>query len=176
MSTKAKTAEKPIDAAVAVGKEAIEQVVKTSAEVANKGYEKAVAMTKENVEAYVKAGSAAFKGYEDVLSFGKENLDAWVRSGTILAKGWQETSKVVMGLTQEVLEEGMAASKAMMTVKSVKELVDLQSSLVKTGFDKVVAEAGRISEVNFKLAEQAVEPINERVTIAMAKIMTPIAA
>jgi phasin family protein len=179
MSTKtSKIAEaaKPIEDAVAFGKETLESVVKASADAANKGYEKVVAMTKENVEAAVKAGSTAFKGYEDVIAFNKENVDAFVRASTILAKGWQDASKSFFSMSQESFEESVQVSKAMLSAKSLKEVVDMQSSIAKTSFDKIVAESGRLSETSFKLAEKALEPINERVTVAVSKIMKPIAA
>ncbi|MBF0355941.1 MAG: phasin family protein [Alphaproteobacteria bacterium] len=167
---------KSIEAAVAVGRETVENVVKASAEAANKGYEKAVAMTKENVEAAVKAGANAFKSYEDVMSFGKETLEAFVRSGTIFAKGWQDASKAAIALTQESIEESVAASKAIMSAKSLKDVVDMQTVLVKNSFDRAVAEGGKLSETNFKLAEEAFEPLNERLNATVSKMMKPLAA
>ncbi|CAA6604648.1 Magnetic particle membrane specific GTPase P16 [Rhodospirillaceae bacterium LM-1] len=167
---------KSIESAVAVGRETLEQVVKASADAANKGYEKAVAMTKENVEAAVKAGASVFKNYEEAMSFNKENIEAFVRSGSIFAKGWQEATKSVFALTQEAFEESVVASKAILGAKSMKEAVDLQTGFVKTSFDKVVAEGGKISETSFKLAEEAFGPINERVNETVSKLMKPIAA
>jgi phasin family protein len=178
--TKAATAgietPKSIESAVAVGRETIEHVVKASAEAANKGYEKAVAMTKENVEAAVKASTSLFKNYEEIVSFNKDNLEAFVRAGTIFAKGMQEATKSAFSATQETIEESVAASKAMLGAKSLKEIVDLQTGFVKTSFDKAVAEGGKISETNMKLAEEAFGPINERVTATVSKLMKPIAA
>lgn len=169
-------APKSIESAVAVGRETIEHVVKASADAANKGYEKAVAMTKENVEAAVKAGASVFKNYEEMMSFNKETLEAFVRSGTIFAKGWQDASKAAIALTQETFEESVAASKAIMGAKSLKDVVDVQTGLVKHSFDRAVAESGRLSETNFKLAEEAFEPLNERLNVTVSKLMKPLAA
>lgn len=168
--------QQPIESAVAVGRETIESVVKASAEAANKGYEKAVALTKDNVEAAVKAGADLFKNYEDILSFGKENVEAVIRSGTIFARGWQEASKTVFETGQETIEESVAVTKAVLGARSLKEVVDLQTGFVKSSFDKIVAEGGKISETGLKLAEEALEPINERVNVAVSKLMKPIAA
>jgi phasin family protein len=167
---------KTIEGAVAVGRETIEHVVKASAEVANKSYEKAVAMTKEQVEAAVKAGSNIFKNYEEVVSFNKDNLEAFVRAGTIFAKGLQEATKSAFSLAQENIEESVTTSKAVLGAKSLKEIVDLQTGFVKTSFDKAVAESGKISETNLKLAEEAFQPITERVNATVSKLMKPIAA
>jgi phasin family protein len=169
--TKAAPAAKQIEDAVAVSKAAIDTVVKAGSEAAGKGYEQAVAMTKEQVEAAVKAGTVVFKGYEDVVQFGKDNLDAFVKSSTIVAKGWQDLSKSVFGLAQESVEDAVAASKALLGAKTIKELIDVQSGLAKTSFDKMVAESSRLSEVGVKLAEQAIAPINTRVTAAVEKLV-----
>lgn len=169
-------ASKSIEGAVAVGRETIEQVVKASAEAANKGYEKAVALTKDNVDAAVKAGADLFKNYEDILGFGKENVEAVIRATTIFAKGMQEASKTGFQTTQETIEESVAVTKAILGARSLKEVVDLQTSFVKTSFDKFVAEGGKLSETGIKLAEEALEPINERMNATVSKLLKPIAA
>lgn len=169
-------APKTIESAVAVGRETLEHVVKASAEAANKGYEKAVAMTKDNVDAAVKAGANAFKNYEEVLSFGKDNVEAFVRAGTIFAKGWQDAAKTAFAVSQETIEESVAVGKAVLGAKSLKEVVDLQTVFVKNSFDKVVAEGGKISETNMKLAEEALQPINERLNATVSKLIKPLAA
>lgn len=169
--TPADEAAKQIEQAVAAGKETIESVVKASTDVASKGYEKAVALTKDQVEAAVKAHNAAFKSYEEAVAFSKENLDAVVKSGSILSKGLQDISKTVIGLTQEAIEENVAATKALFAAKTLKELVDLQSSLAKTSFDKAVAEGTRVSELTVKLIEEAFAPITDRINATVEKLV-----
>jgi phasin family protein len=165
-----------IDEAVAAGTQTIETAVKASAEAVNKGYERAVSLTKENVEAAVKAGSTAFKGYEDVILFNKENVDAVVKSSTIFVKGVQDVSKSFFALTQLSFEEGVALSKTLLGAKTIQDVVEVQSTLVKTSFDKAMAESGRISEMSMKVAEEAFAPINDRMSVAMQRVMKPIAA
>jgi hypothetical protein len=47
--------------------------------------------------------------------------------------------------------------------------MDLQSSFTKTSIEKLVAETGKLTDASMKLAEQALAPITERVTIATEK-------
>ncbi len=165
-----------IDEAVAAGTQTIETAVKASAEAVNKGYERAVSITKENVEAAVKAGSTAFKGYEDVILFNKENVDAVVKSSTIFVKGFQDVSKSIFALTQLSFEEGVAMSKTLLGAKTIQDVVEVQSALVKTSFDKAMLEGGKLSEMSIKVAEEAFAPINDRMSVAMQKVMKPLAA
>ncbi|BAE49925.1 magnetic particle membrane specific GTPase P16 [Paramagnetospirillum magneticum AMB-1] len=156
---------------MAASKEAVETVVKASSDAAAKGYDKAVAISKEQVEAAVKAQTAAYKGYEDVLSQAKENVEAFVKAGTILTKGLQDITKAFVGLTQASIEEQVAASKALLGVKSLQEFIDLQTDLTKSGVDKLVTESTLLAEQSVKLVEETLAPINDRVTATVDKLV-----
>lgn len=168
-ASQAVEAAKQIEEAVAVGQKTIENVVKVSTDAA---YDKAIALSKDNVAAAVKAGSAAFKGYEDVIEFNRQNFEAMVKSGLIVARGVQDINKTLLTLAQEQIEEAVAAGKALVGVKSLREAVDIQTGLVKGAVDKMVSESNKISDVSAKLAEEAYAPINARVTAVMEKALT----
>ncbi|MBF0372533.1 MAG: phasin family protein [Alphaproteobacteria bacterium] len=169
-AVKTKTPAKSVEEAVAVTQETIETVVKAGTEAASKGYEQAAAMTKDQVEAAAKMGSAAFKGYEDVVQFNKENVDALLKSGSIMARGVQDVSKTLFGMARGAIDDGMAASKALAGAKSLTDLVNLQSGLMKTGFDKMISEGTKMSELGARVTEEALAPINGRVSAAMQKL------
>ena len=164
-----------IEDAVAVSKDTIENVVKASADAASKGYEKAVAVTKEQVDVAVKAGTAAFRGYEDVIQFNKETVEALLQSGTVFARGFQDLSKNMLNLAQASFDESVAASKAITGVKSLKELIDLQSGYAKSNFDKIVAEGSKLSEFSAKVTEEAIGPLNSRFNAAVERLIKPAA-
>jgi len=154
---------------VAVQKETIETVVRAGADAATKGVDKAVSMTKEQVEAAVKAGAAAFKNYEDLIEFGKENVEAVVRSGSIVAKGVQDWSHSLVVLAQTSIDEQVAASKALIGAKSLKEVIDLSSTMAKSSFDKMMAEGSKLTQLSTKLAEEAFVPLSTRVSAAVER-------
>jgi phasin family protein len=160
---------KQIEDVVAVQKETIETVVRAGADAATKGVDKVVALTKEQVEAAVKAGATAFKNYEDLLQFSKENVEAVVRSGSIFAKGVQDFSHSLVVLAQTSIDEQVAASKALIGAKSLKEVIDLSSTAAKTNFDKMLAESSKLSQITSKLAEEALVPLSTRVSAAVEK-------
>jgi phasin family protein len=99
-----------------------------------------------------------------------------VKSSTIFVKGVQDVSKSFFALTQLSFEEGVALSKTLLGAKTIQDVVEVQSTLVKTSFDKAMAESGRISEMSMKVAEEAFAPINDRMSVAMQRVMKPIAA
>ena len=160
---------KRIEDVVAVQKESIETVVRASADAATKGVDKAVALTKEQVEAAVKAGAVAFKNYEELLQFGKDNVEAVVQSGSIVVKGVQDLSQSLVVLAQSSMDEQVAAGKALIGAKSLKEVIDLSSSMAKSNFEKLMAEGTKLTQISTKLAEEAFVPLSSRMSAAVEK-------
>ncbi|MTJ83119.1 MAG: phasin family protein [Telmatospirillum sp.] len=169
-ATPAADTAKQIEEAVAVHQETIETVVKAGADVATQGVQKAVALSKDHVEAAAKAGEDAFKGYEDLLQFNKDNFEAWLKSGTVVARGVQDLSKTFAVLAQETLEQTVAASRALASARTLKEVIDTSSSLARSNFDRLVVEGSRIRELSTRLAEEAIAPINSRVDAAVQRL------
>ena len=132
-----------------------------------KPVDQAIAQTKEKVE---KMSKQVFATFEDVVGFQKDNVEAFVASSTILTKGFEALSKEIAAFTQAQYEQSVATTKALFAVKSVKELVDLQTEFAKSSFDAMVAEATKVSETGFKVANEAAEPITARVNAAVEKL------
>ena len=63
----------------------------------------------------------------------------------------------------------MGTIKALSGVKSLKEAMDLQTSMARSSMETVMAETGKITDASMKLAEQAMAPITARVTLAVEK-------
>lgn len=141
-----------------VGTKAAETFVKASTEAATKGYEQ-----------FVSASADAFKGYENVAGLSKESVDAVVRSSAIVAKGFETVSTRFFELAKTQFEQNVAASKALFGCKSVKEVFDLQSNLVRASLDKVVSESAALTELSAKVAHEAIAPIATSMTSTFEK-------
>jgi hypothetical protein len=128
---------KPVEAGFVAGKDIVDSLVKVGQEAAQKGYEQAVTMTKEQVE---KARTAVAKGVDEMSTLGKDNVDAVVQAGTIYAKGVEVMGKEFMSYAQARMESNMAAMKAMMGARTLKELVDLQTEYARSSFDQMVTD------------------------------------
>jgi len=121
-------------------------------------------------QAKVKEGmEKAMKTAEELVSFSQGNLEALLKSGQIWATGVQDLSKQVAASAQASFEETMSTFKAMSSVKSLKDAMDLQASLARTTMEKTLAESGKLTDASFKLTEQAIAPITARVTLAVEK-------
>jgi phasin family protein len=103
------------------------------------------------------------------VSFSQGNLEAVLKSGQIWAAGVQDLSKQVAASAQASFEETVSTFKALTSVKSLKDALDLQASLARTTLEKTLAESGKLTDASFKLTEQAIAPITARVTLAVEK-------
>ena len=107
------------------------------------------------------------KTAEEFLTFGQANVDAFVKSGQIVASGLQEMSKQFAATAQATVDETMSTFRAMSTVRSIKEAMDLHASLARFAMEKAMSQTGQVAEASLKLAEQAIAPIAGRVTPAV---------
>lgn len=110
-------------------------------------------------------------GFDSFIALGKENAEAMVKSSNAAMKGFEELSKAWQGIFARSAEKTDAAIKAMTSVKSPVELVDLQGKLARESIEGAIADGRKIAEVSQSVFTAALEPLNARVAAfqAMAK-------
>lgn len=159
--------------AVAETEAAVSEQTEQVVEAVTKDATEAAAAVAEPVEASqreVKQGMImTMKSAEEVLAFSQGNVEAFIKSGQIWTAGLQDLSKQVATSAQASYEEAVAAFKALTTVKSLKEAVDLQVGLARSLVEKSVTESNKYTDASFKLAEQAIAPLSSRMTLAVEK-------
>ncbi len=138
-----------------------------------KPIEEAVAATKEQVE---KASTAAMKSYDEFAALNKDAVDAYVKAGNVFAKGFEDLGKTVFAFAQSQAETNVNAAKALMSAKTINDVVEIQSDLARTQFDAFVAEGTKVSEMSLKVANETVEPIQAQFNVVVEKMMKPVAA
>jgi phasin family protein len=173
MTTRTRAAAPKAEDIAAHAKETVETVMKASQEATQKGYEQAMAMTREHME---KANRQLFQGFDEMTKLQKENVDAFVQASTVVARAFEDMGKAYMAYAQAAADMSLATGKAMLGAKTLHEVVDLQNEYAKTSFDSLLAETTKLSELSVKAANEAMEPIQARVNVAMEKMAKPLAA
>jgi phasin family protein len=164
MNYKAKINE-TVDAAAEAANTGIDQTaasLKTGMAQAVSGFENAQAKTREGVNKVIRTT-------EELVQFNQGNIEAFVKSGQIWAAGVQDLTKQAAASAQASFNETVSTYKALATVRSVKEAIDLQTSLARSSVEKAVAESSRLADASVKLAEQALAPLTARVKLAVEK-------
>lgn len=126
-------------------------------------------------EVQTRAKAAAEKGQEfakDAVDFSKGNVEAMVESLKITAKGVQEMGQELVGFAKESMADTTEAAKRYAAVKSPTEFFQLQSELSKTALDKAVKNGAKATEMTVKLANDAFQPISNRIALAVSKLKT----
>jgi phasin family protein len=126
------------------------------------GFQTTQARVKENVD-------KAMKTAEELLAFNQGTFEAVVKSGKIWSTGVQAITQQVVASAQASFEETMATYRALASVKSFNEAVELQTSLARSAMERTVSETGRITDASVKLAEQAMAPLTERLSLVVEK-------
>ena len=119
---------------------------------------------------------AAFAGYGDLAAANQETLDAVVKAGSVMARGMESFSKELMTFAQASAEANAAVATRMFGVKSLQEAIDLQNAHARDSFDKAVAETSKLTEMSVKVANEAFEPLQARVNVAVEKLLKAQAA
>lgn len=146
-------------------------------------YEGVVSSGKETVEATLKAftlgkdrAEQVAKSYEDMAEFNKGTVDAIVTAGNVAAKGIEAINAEVLAFSKTSLEDSLAATKAVMSAKTLNEFVELQSKFAKASLDTYLQQTAKLGELGTKLAQDAFGPINARVQFAVERFVKPLAA
>ncbi len=107
---------------------------------------------------------------EEAATYSRNHLEAMVQASNILAEGVKDVSQAVFTNVQNSLQVSMAASRAMLGVKTLRELTELQSNYAKSVFDSVLADSTKISEIAVRCTSEAAEPLSACVTSVVEKI------
>jgi len=159
--------EQSVTAPMAAAEKAMKATTDTVATV-TAGVTRAAAPAKATVtEPLTQGMKSMMKSTEDLVAFGQANLEAFVKSGQIWSAGVQELTKQMATSAKASFEDSMSTFKAMSTVKSVKEAIDLQSTFAKATLEKAMAESNKLTDASIKLTEQTLAPITARVTVAV---------
>lgn len=110
------------------------------------------------------------KATDEFTCVGRENINAAIASSNTMAKGYEEIAKIWMESTQSLIESVLSTSKAVLAAKTMRDVVELQSDLLKGVFDSAVADSTKISEISARMSSKAVEPISRRMNATVEKL------
>lgn len=155
----------PFEAVIYASKDQVEKAIAASTEA----LEKAFSMSKERFDAVA-------KGVDDAAKLSKDQVEAYVTAGNVASKGLETINAEVMAFTKTQVEDQISAAKAMMSAKTLQELIELQNGYAKSAFEAYTAHTTKLSEVATKVAQDAFAPINAQVQATVEKMVKPIAA
>ncbi len=176
----------PAAPAVEPQKEApMNETYTTAADAMKNGAEAMKASVNTTTETAMNQGKAAFdqvasksreaiehgmKQVDEFAGMARGNVEAMLASSRAAAQGIEAIAREVADFSRKSFEETTAAARAMTTVKTPNELMQLQNDFAKTQFDAAVAEMSKLSETMVKLMGEVFEPMQARVAVATDKM------
>ena len=130
-----------------------------TAKSATEAFEQATTVSSEAVRENFDRGLAALS---EASAFGKQNVEAWVASAAAAQKGIEAISARSVAFSKQAMENHVAATKSILTSKSVQEFVEKQNDYAKSSFEAYVAELSSFSDLFSGVAKETFQPINER--------------
>ncbi len=126
----------------------LENTVLGGAEAIKDGFEKAV------------------KTYDQMLAFGKENAEAVLKSTNAAGKGFEVINGEIFAYARKAIEDGVTATKAVLSAKTFEEALQLQGDYGKALFQSHVEETAKLGELALSAARETAEPLQARVAAA----------
>jgi len=137
------------------GAETIETALHTGAEAVKEGFEKAV------------------KGYDTFVAFSKDTAEAVIKSANATGKGIETINGEVFAYARKSLEESIAATKAILSSKTVDEAIALQSEFSKSAFEAYVDELAKFGDLTLAITKSAATPLQARASAFVELVRTP---
>jgi phasin family protein len=114
----------------------------------------------------------AIKNYDLVLGYGKDTAEAVMKSATAAGKGVETLTNEAYAYSRQSLEDSIAATKAVMSSKSLHEAFEYQSDYAKSAFESYVGELTRFGELFTATAKDSFAPLQGRVEAWLDVVQT----
>jgi len=154
-----KAGQETIEKAAKAGKENAEKAAKAAkagTDALSNGYDRYLALTREQLE---KVLPEAFGKFDVFTNYGKGTADAFLKAGDVAAKAFETIGDDVAAYQRRVWDDSITNTKALFGCKTFEEVIELQTTVARTQFDKFVSDSTKLGELSLKTVNQVLEPI-----------------
>lgn len=123
-----------------------------------------------NNEQFEKFSSNMFQAATDTNTLVRDTVKAWLQSISIMTKGCGDLCDTCSSMTQKYLDQSVKISQSMMSTTNVNDLVNTQSTALKSSLETLVSDMSNITQLSTRIAQQAVEPVATQVNNSISKI------
>jgi hypothetical protein len=116
------------------------------------------------------ATDSVLKGVAPLIDFSRDNAILLVSTGNQLALGWHKMSLSLLDWSAESCDKSVAAGRAILSAKTVEEVIDLSQALAKDGLKQLLEEGSELSALSTRLIEDTIVPLPVRLAAAVEKL------
>ncbi|MFO0437872.1 MAG: phasin family protein, partial [Phenylobacterium sp.] len=108
----------------------------------------------------------------DLTAHSRKNLEAVIASVTATAKGAETLGSEAVSFSKAAIERQTAAVQSLSGVRSVQDLIEIQSDLAKTHMEACVTQMSKTTELMTALFRDAYQPFSARMTAAVESLQS----
>jgi Uncharacterized conserved protein len=105
--------------------------------------------------------------FDEANKKGKEAMDNALKSYSEVARSFQAIANEASEYSKKSFQDLVAHVEALTSVKSIEQVVELQSSYLKASYEGFVSEATKMSEMYADLAKTVYKPYEAPVSKAV---------
>lgn len=91
-----------------------------------------------------------------------DTMQASLQSLSIMTQGCSDLCNSCSNLSQKYLELNVKNSQTMLASSSMNDIVDTQSTAIKSNFDSIVTDMSNITQLSTSIAQKAAEPVTNQ--------------
>lgn len=146
--------------------EATQDLFANSTKEAKKAQEQAFEFGRDSAEQFSRAAETAARSSQEAVAQARETFEAAIESSNSIADMIKEFSTEFVNGTNEAFTDNVELSKEFFACKTISDLYDLHARFTRTNMDHGFTQVGRISNLFFKYAAEASEPVTRRISEA----------
>lgn len=164
------TTQRQANNVVKISTEAVRDLLNSGAGEAQKAHEKIYEMSREGAEQFAKSADMATKAMYEMIALSRDNIEAAIECGNITANLAKTLSEEVFESCNKSFSENMELSKEAFSCRTLNDVIELQNRTLKRALDNFFNQSVRMSGMAFEFANEAFEPLNERVIRASEQL------
>ncbi len=121
-------------------------------------------MNKEGAAQFSKSADAATRSMGEMMDISRDNVETCVNCSNIAVNASKNMGAEIFNFANKSFSQNLEISKELLACRTLNDMFDLQSRIMKTNLDNLFSESVKLSELMFQCATQVSEPLNERVS------------
>jgi hypothetical protein len=164
------------DHMVHAGTEAVKDFIAAGTQEAQHAQEKVLHLSQESLEKWTQSTDKTVRNFITTFALNKEQVDALMESGKIAGDVSRDLQESLMSELNALYNEQVALSKDMLACRTLNDMVELQNRAMQSTMQHLFNHSARMTDAWFKLATDAVEPINTQAAQTTARLNKTLAA
>ncbi|MFM8376774.1 MAG: phasin family protein [Phenylobacterium sp.] len=123
-------------------------------------------------EALRDAMEKGVSGLNDLTAHSRKNMEAVIASVTAATKGAEALGAEAVAFSKAAVERQTAAVHSLAGVRSVQDLIEVQTDLAKTHMEATVAQMSKATELMTAMFRDAYQPFSARMTAAVESLQS----